>query len=780
MARATQIDSLGDALRAEQQRTQQAERLAQERRQAVATLSALLDRPVDADDWRAQAAESYRLAVDKVGDDAASAQALEAEAQRLRQVLDRQVQATTDLDAAVDLAGFGLDLFPGDPALAKSRQRLLDQQAKLNREAQTQAQRIERSKARVAGLLAKPLGTAVWLQDLRSATGEARKAIGVGQPELIALEREVDAGIQSLARQRIREGQFDDAARLARAGQQIGTDDAGHAAVLAEIETARSAARAEADKAQAAKAVELRQKLAALLADPKLDADWQRAVSTALDTVRQDRSPEAQALVDSLGSRIAARVATLKTPETLPQARQALEFGLKRQPKSAALLAERARIDQLQREVQAKIDRENAEAEVKSRIESVKRAAAANDTQKAQQSLARIRALQPDNVFLKTEGPMLVGDAYVRLAENAFTKGKWSAAADTIAQAQRSLPPRADFAGLKARYDLVAAIKGAGDGPLDQTRYDALSRQLATTRRLDPTALERLEAAMANAGRLKEKSLAAALERIRPRADVAPAPAPPPAAVEPAPAPVVPAPRVEPAKPAVPVPAPAPTVVEEEESFVATGPDPCNKPALFGTGRACFDALLGTRRGPRLAVVPGLGGGKPYALTRTEVTVANFNEYCNATARCAAKAVSGSAEANAPVVDISLAQAQAYAKWLTKASGGYVYRLPTDAEWLHAARGGGGFKQAENSNCVLPGSQPGGGMPLPARGRDPNPWGLVHMSGNVWEWVVDGGRVAVRGAGFNDYWSDCTVDAKREHDGGPRNDIGFRVLRELR
>lgn len=39
-----------------------------------------------------------------------------------------------------------------------------------------------------------------------------------------------------------------------------------------------------------------------------------------------------------------------------------------------------------------------------------------------------------------------------------------------------------------------------------------------------------------------------------------------------------------------------------------------------------------------LVVIPAIAGGKPYALSRGEVAVADFNLFCQATGRCTAQA----------------------------------------------------------------------------------------------------------------------------------------------
>ncbi len=104
--------------------------------------------------------------------------------------------------------------------------------------------------------------------------------------------------------------------------------------------------------------------------------------------------------------------------------------------------------------------------------------------------------------------------------------------------------------------------------------------------------------------------------------------------------------------------------------------------------------------------------------------------------------VSGSrrpqSEYNHPVIHVSWNDAVAYAEWFSHKTG-QIWRLPTEAEWEYAARGGQNFKYAGSNNLddVAWYNGNSGNKTHPAGQKTPNGFGLYDLSGNVWEWCND-------------------------------------------
>ena len=101
-----------------------------------------------------------------------------------------------------------------------------------------------------------------------------------------------------------------------------------------------------------------------------------------------------------------------------------------------------------------------------------------------------------------------------------------------------------------------------------------------------------------------------------------------------------------------------------------------------------------------------------------------------------------------PVEKVSWFDAQDFIRRLNKATAatppaGHQYRLPSEAEWEYAARGGkyhaDGFKYAGSDRLKDVGwyEENSDGETKPVGQKSPNQLGLYDLSGNVWEWCED-------------------------------------------
>ena len=96
---------------------------------------------------------------------------------------------------------------------------------------------------------------------------------------------------------------------------------------------------------------------------------------------------------------------------------------------------------------------------------------------------------------------------------------------------------------------------------------------------------------------------------------------------------------------------------------------------------------------------------------------------------------------NCPVERVNWHDVEEYIKKLNDLTGKH-YRLPTEAEWEYAARGGKqsfGFKFAGSNNLKIVAwdCDNSKGSPQPVGLKQPNELGLYDMTGNVWEWCSD-------------------------------------------
>jgi formylglycine-generating enzyme required for sulfatase activity len=196
--------------------------------------------------------------------------------------------------------------------------------------------------------------------------------------------------------------------------------------------------------------------------------------------------------------------------------------------------------------------------------------------------------------------------------------------------------------------------------------------------------------------------------------------------------------------------------------------------------------------------------GAPFAIGKYEVTAQQWNSCVDAGA---CQKVALAANANAPIRDVSWDDAQQYLKWLGSTSG-KPFRLPTEAEWEYAARGGtatrywwGEQMAAGKANCKDCGQPWTSEGPANVGSFAANPYGLHDTSGSVWEWVSDcwhnsfkdapaDGRSwdqpncsvrVIRGASWREGAPYMVASTRFKYDASVRHSQnGFRVARSLK
>lgn len=200
-----------------------------------------------------------------------------------------------------------------------------------------------------------------------------------------------------------------------------------------------------------------------------------------------------------------------------------------------------------------------------------------------------------------------------------------------------------------------------------------------------------------------------------------------------------------------------------------------------------------------------------FALGKYDVTFAEWNA-CVADGGCNGYHPDdqGWTGGERPVINVSWLDAQAYVAWLNAKLGGKAggpYRLPSEAEWEYAARGGtnvarwwGNAIGKGNANCNGCGSQWDGNLTAPVGSFPPNSFGLYDMLGNVGQWTADCWNETYDGAPPDgSTWTTGHCDL-RVHRGGSLDDpplyvrsayrafdapdvrdlsVGFRVARTL-
>ncbi|NQX58397.1 formylglycine-generating enzyme family protein [Paenibacillus qinlingensis] len=115
------------------------------------------------------------------------------------------------------------------------------------------------------------------------------------------------------------------------------------------------------------------------------------------------------------------------------------------------------------------------------------------------------------------------------------------------------------------------------------------------------------------------------------------------------------------------------------------------------------------------------------------------------------------------------------------------YRLPTEAEWQYACKAGTtGYTYGELDKIAWF-EENSGGEVHEVGTKEPNPWGLYDMLGNVWEWCWDvydekvyGSYRIFRGGSWAEEARGCGATCRRRsHPTFSIDDLGFRLAKSV-
>jgi formylglycine-generating enzyme required for sulfatase activity len=211
----------------------------------------------------------------------------------------------------------------------------------------------------------------------------------------------------------------------------------------------------------------------------------------------------------------------------------------------------------------------------------------------------------------------------------------------------------------------------------------------------------------------------------------------------------------------------------------------------FQMGCVPADELCNTDEHPRHQVTIT----KPFDLMTTEVTVAMFR----ASGLEVDEQPAWSKTPSHPMVIVTWSEAVKFCQMI----GG---RLPTEAEWEYAARGGhegGIYPWGDEPPDYTPNTASGAAFesdnPQPVKSFGANGYGLFDMAGNVWEWTADFGTIyrpdavsdpqglasgrsrIVRGGSFGDDPRSLRVSNRTPNQPDRVNvNVGFRCARDVR
>jgi formylglycine-generating enzyme required for sulfatase activity len=178
---------------------------------------------------------------------------------------------------------------------------------------------------------------------------------------------------------------------------------------------------------------------------------------------------------------------------------------------------------------------------------------------------------------------------------------------------------------------------------------------------------------------------------------------------------------------------------------------------------------MGSNTKPSEQPVHHISIQKNFAIGRRDVTFAEWDR-CVAQSGCKFNpSDQGWGRGDRPVTNISWDDAKEFVAWLSKTTG-KSYRLPTEAEWEYAARGGattpywwGKELGVGHAQCVECGGSMNG-KTVPSGTFRANAFGLYDTAGNAAEWVED-------------CWNPTYSGAPNDASAWTNGDCSLRVLR---